>query len=75
MRKIYFIDFVHNYGDVEQYGRATFSREEAEAIFKEAVHAYNLDDFWSGTAFVVENADAESLILREIDLPEENIAE
>ena len=69
MKKLYIIDYVFNYGDVEQYGKATFDLEEAKQIFAEGVHAYHLDDRWDGTKYVAETEDSESLILRTIELP------
>lgn len=71
MKKLYIIDYVHNYGDVEQYGEATFDLEEAKKTFKEGVHAFHLDDYWKGTAYIAETDDSEALILRTIEIPEE----
>lgn len=71
MKKLYIIDYVHNYGDVEQYGKATFDLEEAKKIFEEGVHAHHLDDYWKGTAYIAETDDSEALILRTIEIPEE----
>lgn len=64
MKKLYFVDYVENDGTVEQYGRATSDIEQAKSLFKEAVHAYHLDDFYEEDSITVENDDSESVRLR-----------
>lgn len=66
MKELYIVDYVENDGTVEQYGHATFDVEQAKSLFKEAVHACNLDDFYKEDSIAVENDDNESVRLRTI---------
>ena len=63
MKELYIVDY-WNGEDFEQYGHSTYDRYEAEDMFKEAVHAYCLDDEFDGIAYVAGN-----LVLRTIELP------
>lgn len=70
MNKVFIIDHITEQPEVEQYGKTCKTHEEAMELFAQAVHAYNLDDDWNGLAGVVQASDdAETLVIREIELP------
>lgn len=70
MKSIFIVDHIDHNAEVEQYGKAVYTHDEAMEIFAEAVHAFNLDDDWNGLAGVVQASDdAETLVIREIQLP------
>ena len=72
MKKLYIIDHIDHNAEVEQYGKTCKTHDEAMEVFAEALHAFNLDDEWKGLAGVVQASDdAESLVIRTIEIPEE----
>ena len=70
MKTVYIIDHIDHNAEVEQYGKTCKTHEEAMQLFAEAVHVFNLDDEWNGLIGVVQASDdAETLVIREIELP------
>ena len=71
MKSIFIVDHVTDQPEVEQYGEAVNTHEEAMKIFAEAVHAYGMDDYWDGVSGVCEfqRSQIELLVIREIKLP------
>lgn len=69
MRTLYFIDYVENDGIVSQYGQATFDIEKANALFKEAVNSYGLDDFYTEEVTTLFDDCSNALHLRKLVVP------
>ena len=71
MKTVFIVDCVKDYPEVEQYGKTCSIHEEAMKVFAEAVHAYNMDDYWDGVAGVCqcEQECIKLLVIREISLP------
>jgi len=69
MKKLYFVDYIRNDMVLSQYGQATFDPEKAKMLFEEAVHAYSLDDFYTGVETWVKDFDNNHLFLRTVTLP------
>ena len=71
MKTVFIVDYVTDYPEVEQYGNTCNTHEEAMKVFAEAVHAYNMDDYWDGVAGVCqcEQECIKLLVIREISLP------
>lgn len=71
MKKIFIVDCVKDYPEVEQYGKTCKTHEEAMEVFAEAVHAYGMDDFWDGIAGTCECEQEciKLLVIREINMP------